>query len=73
MALKIFNVQRTSDGKTYQNDGTWGIGDNKDFISENYFDIPTNSWDLTNIDQVLYSARQLCIKRSKSSYPPKIV
>jgi len=35
MALKIFNVQRTSDGKTYQNDGTWGIGDNKDFISEN--------------------------------------
>ena len=49
------------------------IIDCKDFISENYFDIPTNSWDLTNIDQVLYSARQLCIKRSKSSYPPKIV
>jgi hypothetical protein len=49
------------------------IIDSKDFISENYFDIPTNSWDLTNIDQVLYSARQLCIKRSKSSYPPKIV
>ena len=35
MATKIFNIQRTSDGKTYQNDSTWGIGDNKDFISEN--------------------------------------
>lgn len=34
MATKIFNVQRTSDGKTYQNNNTWGIGDNKDFSSE---------------------------------------
>jgi hypothetical protein len=34
MAVKIYNVQRTSDGKTYQSNGTWGNGDNYDFTSE---------------------------------------
>lgn len=34
MVTQIFNVQRTSDGKTYQNDGTWGNGNNKPFSSE---------------------------------------
>lgn len=34
MVTQIFNIQRTSDGKTYQNDGTWGNGNNKSFSSE---------------------------------------
>jgi len=34
MVTQIFNVQRTSDGKTYQNDGTWGSGNNYPFSSE---------------------------------------
>lgn len=34
MVTPIFNVQRTSDGKTYQNDGSWGNGNNYPFSSE---------------------------------------
>jgi len=35
MVTQIFNVQRLSDGKTYQNDGSWGNGNNKPFAPEN--------------------------------------
>lgn len=36
MVTKIYNVQRVSDGKTYQADGTWaqGQGTPYDFTSE---------------------------------------
>ena len=34
MVTQIFNVQRISDGKTYQNDVTWGNFNNKSFSSE---------------------------------------
>jgi len=34
MVTQIFNIQRLSDGKTYQNDGSWGNGDNKPFSPE---------------------------------------
>jgi hypothetical protein len=36
MATKIYNVQRVSDGKTYQANGTWaqGQGTPYDFASE---------------------------------------
>ena len=34
MVTQIFNVQRISDGKTYQVDGTWGNVDNYPFASE---------------------------------------
>jgi len=46
MVTQIFNVQRTSDGKTYQNDGSWGSGDNYPFPSEvdavNFIDTQAN-------------------------------
>ncbi len=32
--VKIYNIQRTVDGKSYQNDGTWGSGNNFGFASE---------------------------------------
>ena len=34
MVIQIFNVQRLSDGKTYQNGGSWGTGNNYPFPSE---------------------------------------
>lgn len=34
MVEKVYNVQRVSDGKTYQTDGTWGQGNNYDFTRE---------------------------------------
>ena len=36
MVTKIYNIQRVSDGKTYQADGTWAQGQSNpyDFTSE---------------------------------------
>ena len=34
MATKIYNIQRVSDGLTYQANATWGNGNNYDFLSE---------------------------------------
>jgi len=49
------------------------IIDNKDFIAQDYFDIPTNSWSLNNIVSSLYSARKLCLDKSKNKAKAKLV
>ena len=46
MVTQVFNVQRTSDGKTYQNGDSWGNGNNYQFSSEidaiNFIDTQSN-------------------------------
>ena len=41
MATKIYNVQRVSDGKTYQADGTWASGQGTPYDFPNESDVET--------------------------------
>ena len=36
------------------------IIDKKNFIAEDYFDIPTNEWDLTNYESAITKGQRLC-------------
>ena len=49
------------------------IINSKNFVAKDYFDIDKNIWNLKNIDKILYTARQECIKKSKTRLKPKLV